>query len=78
MRFGNSVTSLEDSPRGVEVTLREGEAQTFDLVIGADRRSTPPCDDSALVKKRDSNTFLDTTLPRSPPKATGSVIRTHT
>ena len=36
MRFGNSVTSLEDSPRGVEVTLREGEAQTFDLVIGAD------------------------------------------
>jgi 2-polyprenyl-6-methoxyphenol hydroxylase-like FAD-dependent oxidoreductase len=36
VRFGNSVTSLEDSPRGVEVTLREGEAQTFDLVIGAD------------------------------------------
>jgi 2-polyprenyl-6-methoxyphenol hydroxylase-like FAD-dependent oxidoreductase len=36
VRFGNSVTSLEDSPRGVAVWLREGEAQTFDLVIGAD------------------------------------------
>ena len=36
VRFGNSVTSLEDSPCGVEVTFREGEAQTFDLVIGAD------------------------------------------
>ena len=36
VRFGNSVTSLEDSPRGVEVTFREGEPQTFDLVIGAD------------------------------------------
>jgi 2-polyprenyl-6-methoxyphenol hydroxylase-like FAD-dependent oxidoreductase len=36
VRFGNSVTSVEDSPRGVAVTFREGEAQTFDLVIGAD------------------------------------------
>src|SRR3954465_1126666 len=36
VRFGNSVTNLEDSPRGVKVTFREGEAQTFDLVIGAD------------------------------------------
>ena len=36
VRFGNSVTSLDDSPRGVEVTFREGEPQTFDLVIGAD------------------------------------------
>jgi 2-polyprenyl-6-methoxyphenol hydroxylase-like FAD-dependent oxidoreductase len=36
VRFGNSVTGLEDGPRGVHVTLREGEPQTFDLVIGAD------------------------------------------
>jgi 2-polyprenyl-6-methoxyphenol hydroxylase-like FAD-dependent oxidoreductase len=36
VRFGNSVTSLEETPRGVDVTFREGEAQTFELVIGAD------------------------------------------
>ncbi len=36
VRFGNSVTGLEDSPRGVDVKFREGEPQTFDLVIGAD------------------------------------------
>jgi 2-polyprenyl-6-methoxyphenol hydroxylase-like FAD-dependent oxidoreductase len=36
VRFGNSVTRLADSPSGVEVTLREGGAETFDLVIGAD------------------------------------------
>ena len=36
VQFGNSVTSLDDSPRGVEVTFREGEPRTFDLVIGAD------------------------------------------
>jgi 2-polyprenyl-6-methoxyphenol hydroxylase-like FAD-dependent oxidoreductase len=36
VRFGNSVTGLEDSPRGVHVTFREGDAQTFDLVVGAD------------------------------------------
>lgn len=36
VRFGNSVSGLEDSPRGVRVQFREGELQTFDLVIGAD------------------------------------------
>ncbi len=36
VRFGNSVTGLEDGPRGVHVTFRDGEPQTFDLVIGAD------------------------------------------
>ncbi len=36
VQFGNSVTSLEDGPRGVEVTLRDGVQGTFDLVIGAD------------------------------------------
>jgi 2-polyprenyl-6-methoxyphenol hydroxylase-like FAD-dependent oxidoreductase len=36
VRFGESVTSLADSPRGVEVTFRKGRAQAFDLVIGAD------------------------------------------
>ena len=77
VRFGNSVTSLEDSPRGVEVTLREGAAQTFDLVIGADGLHSA-VRRICLVMKRGSNTFSDTTLLRSLPKATGSVIRTHT
>ncbi|MGE0706169.1 MAG: FAD-dependent monooxygenase, partial [Vicinamibacterales bacterium] len=36
VRFGDSVTGLEDGPRGVHVTFRAGEPQTFDLVIGAD------------------------------------------
>ena len=36
VRFGNGVIRLEDSPRGVHVKFREGEPQTFDLVIGAD------------------------------------------
>ncbi|MGH7634645.1 MAG: FAD-binding domain, partial [Gemmatimonadaceae bacterium] len=36
VRFGDSVTALEDGPRGVHVTFREGEPHTFDLVIGAD------------------------------------------
>ncbi len=36
VRFGNSVTGLEDRPNGVDVTFREDETQTFDLVIGAD------------------------------------------
>jgi 2-polyprenyl-6-methoxyphenol hydroxylase-like FAD-dependent oxidoreductase len=36
VRFGNSVTGLDDSPSGIHVTFREGEPQTFDLVIGAD------------------------------------------
>ena len=36
LRFANSVTSLEESPRGVDVTFRDGAPETFDLVIGAD------------------------------------------
>jgi 2-polyprenyl-6-methoxyphenol hydroxylase-like FAD-dependent oxidoreductase len=34
--FGNSITSLDQTKRGVNVTLRHGSPQTFDLVIGAD------------------------------------------
>jgi 2-polyprenyl-6-methoxyphenol hydroxylase-like FAD-dependent oxidoreductase len=34
--FGNSMTSLEQTERGVNVTLKHGSPQTFDLVIGAD------------------------------------------
>jgi 2-polyprenyl-6-methoxyphenol hydroxylase-like FAD-dependent oxidoreductase len=36
VRFGDSVTGLEDSSRGVDVEFREGEPRTFDLVVGAD------------------------------------------
>ena len=36
VRLGNSVTGLDQGPRGVTVTFRDGEPQTFDLVIGAD------------------------------------------
>jgi len=34
--FGNSISSLDESEQGVEVTFRRGSPQTFDLVIGAD------------------------------------------
>jgi 2-polyprenyl-6-methoxyphenol hydroxylase-like FAD-dependent oxidoreductase len=34
--FGNWLTSLEQTERGVDVTFRQGLPQTFDLVIGAD------------------------------------------
>jgi 2-polyprenyl-6-methoxyphenol hydroxylase-like FAD-dependent oxidoreductase len=34
--FGNSISSLEESEQGVNVTFRHGSPQTFDLVIGAD------------------------------------------
>ena len=34
--FGNSINSLEQTDRGVNVSFRHGPAQTFDLVIGAD------------------------------------------
>jgi 2-polyprenyl-6-methoxyphenol hydroxylase-like FAD-dependent oxidoreductase len=34
--FGNSISSLDESEQGVEVTFRYGSPQTFDLVIGAD------------------------------------------
>src|SRR4029434_4383935 len=34
--FSNSMTSLEQNKRGVNVTLRHGLPQTFDLVMGAD------------------------------------------
>jgi 2-polyprenyl-6-methoxyphenol hydroxylase-like FAD-dependent oxidoreductase len=34
--FGNSISSLEQTDRGVNVSFRHGPAQTFDLVIGAD------------------------------------------
>ena len=35
-RFGDSITTLTETPAGVEVTFERGPAQTFDLVIGAD------------------------------------------
>jgi 2-polyprenyl-6-methoxyphenol hydroxylase-like FAD-dependent oxidoreductase len=34
--FGNSIRSLEQTDRGVDVSFRHGSRQTFDLVIGAD------------------------------------------
>jgi len=34
--FGNSMTSLEETDHGVDVSFRHGSPQTFDLVIGAD------------------------------------------
>jgi 2-polyprenyl-6-methoxyphenol hydroxylase-like FAD-dependent oxidoreductase len=34
--FGNSMTSLEETDHGVNVSFRRGSPQTFDLVIGAD------------------------------------------
>jgi 2-polyprenyl-6-methoxyphenol hydroxylase-like FAD-dependent oxidoreductase len=34
--FGNSITSLQESERRVEVTFQHRSPQTFDLVIGAD------------------------------------------
>jgi 2-polyprenyl-6-methoxyphenol hydroxylase-like FAD-dependent oxidoreductase len=34
--FGNSISSLEETEQGVNVTFRPGSAQVFDLVIGAD------------------------------------------
>jgi 2-polyprenyl-6-methoxyphenol hydroxylase-like FAD-dependent oxidoreductase len=35
--FGNSMTSLDQTERGVNVTFRHGSPQTFDLVIGGRR-----------------------------------------
>ncbi len=35
-RFGDSITTLTETPAGVEVTFSRGPAQIFDLVIGAD------------------------------------------
>ena len=34
--FGNSISSLEETQQGVDVTFDHGSPQTFDLVIGAD------------------------------------------
>lgn len=34
--FGNSISALEQTEQGVEVTFRQGAARTFDLVVGAD------------------------------------------
>jgi 2-polyprenyl-6-methoxyphenol hydroxylase-like FAD-dependent oxidoreductase len=34
--FGDSMTSLDQTERGVNVTFRHGSPHTFDLVIGAD------------------------------------------
>ncbi|GII75636.1 FAD-dependent oxidoreductase [Sphaerisporangium rufum] len=34
--FGDTITSLTETPGGVEVTFRSGALRTFDLVIGAD------------------------------------------
>jgi 2-polyprenyl-6-methoxyphenol hydroxylase-like FAD-dependent oxidoreductase len=34
--FGNSISSLEESHQGVDVTFLNGSPQTFDLAIGAD------------------------------------------
>jgi 2-polyprenyl-6-methoxyphenol hydroxylase-like FAD-dependent oxidoreductase len=36
IRFGDSVTGLEESPRGIDVRFRDGEPASFDLVVGAD------------------------------------------
>jgi len=34
--FGDTITSLTETPSGVDVTFRAGAARTFDLVVGAD------------------------------------------
>jgi 2-polyprenyl-6-methoxyphenol hydroxylase-like FAD-dependent oxidoreductase len=34
--FGDVIASITQSPVGVEVTFRDGDARTFDLVVGAD------------------------------------------
>lgn len=34
--FGDSITSLTETPTGVDVTFERGGPQTFDLVVGAD------------------------------------------
>lgn len=35
-RFGDSITSLTETEKGVDVTFQNGAPQTFDLVVGAD------------------------------------------
>ncbi|EEP71128.1 monooxygenase [Micromonospora sp. ATCC 39149] len=34
--FGNSIDTLDQSEHGVDVTFRDGQQRTFDLVVGAD------------------------------------------
>lgn len=36
IRYGRSITAIEQSPGGVGVTFTDGECESFDLVLGAD------------------------------------------